>query len=343
MKGIVKTAKGAGNVAYTDVAAPRRPGKGQLLVEVKTAGICGSDIHIWHDTFMNIPPVVLGHEYVGIVIEAGEGVTAFKPGDIVTSEVPTECCGKCKFCRTGDIQHCIDRKGMGSSRNGAFAKYTFADERVTHKIPTSIGTRLGALLEPVATCAHCMEQTRIQGGETVVIAGPGPIGIIMAQLAKAEGGYVVVTGTDADQERLHLVKELGADQVINVQREDGVQLIRQMTGGYGCDVYIECSGNSRSVATGIEALRPLGRYTQMGVLGGPATVDWDRLANKEIIFTGVKCEKYSSWEKAIAYVEMGKVNLEKMVTHEFGYDQWEEAFRLFESKAGLKILLHPVE
>lgn len=343
MKAIVKTGKGSGNVCYMDVPKPGHPGPGQLLVEVKSAGICGSDIHIWHDTFPNIPPVVIGHEYAGVVVEVGEGVTGFQVGDVVSSEVPTECCGKCRFCRSGDIQHCISRRGMGSNRNGAFAKYTIADERVTHHMPTQIDIRLCALLEPISTCAHCMEQTKIQGGETVVIAGPGPIGLIMVQLAKAEGGYVVVTGTDVDEKRLSLALELGADKVINIQREDGIQMVRDMTEGYGCDVYIECSGNGRSVETGIEMLRPMGRYTQMGVLGRSITVNWDRLANKEIVFTGVKCEKYSSWERAIAYVRDRKVNLEKLVTHEFGYDQWEEAFQIFESKEGLKILLHPVE
>lgn len=343
MKAIMKTAKGPGNVAFMETADPGHPGAGQLLVEVKAAGICGSDIHIWRDTFPNFPPVVLGHEYVGVVLETGEGVEGFKAGDIVSSEVPTECCGKCRYCRTGDIQHCINRKGMGSSRNGAFARYTLADARVTHLAPKNMDIRLGALLEPISTCAHCMEQTQIQGGETVVIAGPGPIGLIMAQLAKAEGGYVIVTGTDVDEKRLALARELGADRTVNVQRANGVEIIREMTGGYGCDVYIECSGNGRSVALGIEALRCMGRYTQMGVLGKEATVDWDRMANKEIRFTGVKCEKYSSWEKAIAYVKAGKVDLEKMVTHEFTFDQWEEAFNVFESKAGLKILLHPVD
>ena len=188
-----------------------------------------------------------------------------------------------------------------------------------------------------------MEQTAIQGGEVVVVAGPGPIGLIMAQLAKAEGGYVIVTGTDVDEKRLELAKELGADAVINVQRTDGVKAIRDMTDGYGCDVYIDCSGNGRSVLLGIEALRYMGRYTQMGVLGRELTLNWDKIGLKELQVTGVRCEKYSSWERALAYVRAGKVNLEKLATHEFGFDQWEEAFKLFESKEGLKILMHPVE
>lgn len=343
MKAIIKTEKGPGHVYYTDVPDPGHPGPGYLLVEVKTAGICGSDVHIWHDTFPNKPPVVLGHEYVGVVLEVGDNVTEFKQGDIVTSEVPTEYCGKCKYCRTGDVQHCIDRGGMGGTRNGIFTKRQLVEARVSHLVPENVGTRLGALLEPVATCAHCMELTQIQGGEVVVIAGPGPIGLIMTQLAKAEGGYVIVTGTDVDIQRLELAKELGADQIINVQQENGIQKIRDLTNGYGCDVYIDCSGNGRSVALGVEALRYMGRYTQMGVIGKDITVNWDRIAVKEIKMTGVRCEKYSSWERALSYVRMGKVNLEKLATHEFGFDQWEEAFQLFESKAALKILMHPVE
>ena len=343
MKAIVKTAKGPGNVSYTDVPHPGQPGPGQILVKVKTAGICGSDIHIYHDTFMNAPPVILGHEYVGIVEAVGEGVTLFKTGDIISSEVPTELCGKCRYCRTGDFQHCINRKGMGATRNGAFAEYALVQENVAHKMPQDVDLRLGALVEPVSTCAHAMELTPIKGDDVVVVAGPGPIGLIMAQLAKAEGAYVIVTGTDVDEQRLKLALELGVDEVINVQRTNGVDAIRELTNGYGCDVYIECSGNVRSIELGIEALRPMGRYTQMGVLGAPATVNWDRLANKEIIFTGVKCEKYSSWERAIAYIERKKVNLEKLATHEFGFDQWEEAFKVFEKKSGLKVLLHPVQ
>lgn len=314
MKAIIKTEKGPGHVFYTDVPEPGHPGPGYLLVEVKTAGICGSDVHIWHDTFPNKPPVVLGHEYVGVVLEVGEGVTEFKPGDIVTSEVPTEYCGKCKYCRTGDVQHCIDRGGMGGTRNGIFTKYQLVEARVSHHVPENVDTRLGALLEPVSTCSHCMELTHIQGGEVVVVAGPGPIGLIMAQLAKAEGGYVIVTGTDVDEKRLELAKELGADAVINVQRTDGVKAIRDMTDGYGCDVYIDCSGNGRSVLLGIEALRYMGRYTQMGVLGRELTLNWDKIGLKELQVTGVRCEKYSSWERALAYVRAGKVNLEKLAT-----------------------------
>ena len=343
MKAIVKTEKGPGHVAYMEVPQPGHPGQGMLLVEVKTAGICGSDVHIYHDTFPNKPPVILGHEYVGVVLEAGEGVTGFKPGDVVSSEVPTSYCGNCKYCRSGDIQHCIDREGMGATRGGIFTKYQLVEARVTHLLPDNVDLRLGALLEPVSTCAHCMELTKIQGGEVVVVAGPGPIGLIMAQLAQAEGGLVIVTGTDVDQERLKLARELGIGNTINVQREDGVAAIRDLTGGYGCDVYIDCSGNERSIALGIEALRHMGRFTQMGVVGRNVTVNWDRLAVKEISMTGVRCEKYSSWERAIAYVKAGKVNLKKLATHDFGFDQWREAFKVFEEKSGLKILMHPVE
>ena len=343
MKALVKTIKGAGGVVYQDMPDPGTPPPGMILVEVKTVGICGSDIHVFHGTFMHVPPVIMGHEYVGVVVEVGAGVTRFKKGDKVSSEVATEYCGKCFFCRSGDIQQCIDRKGMGATRHGCFAHYALVQENVTHLLPDNVDYTLGALVEPVSTCSHCIEQTGIEGKDTVVVAGPGPIGLINMQLAKAEGAFVIVTGTSVDEERLKLAKELGADLTINVQTEDGLKIIKDVTNGYGSDVFLECSGNARSIALGIEAVRCQGKYTQMGVIGSDVTINLDRLANKEIKLTGVKAGKYSSWERAINYVQRGKVNLKKIATHEFGLDKWEDAFKVFESKQGLKILMHPVD
>jgi len=216
-------------------------------------------------------------------------------------------------------------------------------ENVTHLLPENIDFRLGALVEPVSTCSHCIELTGIEANDTVVVAGPGPIGLINMQLAKAEGAFVIVTGTSIDEERLRLAKELGADITVNVQSEDGLKIIRSLTEGYGADVFIECSGSPKSVAFGIEAVRCQGKYTQMGVMGADVTINLDRLANKEIKLTGVKAEKFSSWERAINSIKRGKVNLQKLATHEFGLDEWEKAFNVFESKQGLKILMHPVD
>jgi L-iditol 2-dehydrogenase len=343
MKALVKTIKGAGGVVYQEMPDPGSPPPGMILVEVKTVGICGSDIHIFHGTFMHEPPVIMGHEYVVVVVETGADVTKFKKGDKISSEVATEYCGKCRYCRSGDIQQCINRKGMGATRNGCFAKYALVQENVSHLLPDNIDCRLGALVEPVSTCSHCIEFTGIEANDVVVVAGPGPIGLINMQLAKAEGAFVIVTGTTIDEKRLKLAKELGADMSINVQAEDGLKIIRDITEGYGADVFLECSGNARSVALGIEAVRCMGRYTQMGVIGSEISINLDRLANKEIKFTGIKAEKYTSWERAISYIKRGKVNLAKLASHEFGLDKWEEAFAMVESKQGLKVLMHPVE
>ena len=232
---------------------------------------------------------------------------------------------------------------MGATRHGCFARYAMIQENVTHLLPDNVDLRLGALVEPVSTCSRCHELTGIEANDTVVVAGPGPIGLINMQLAKAEGAFVIVTGTSVDEERLKLARELGADVTINVQTQDGLKIIRELTGGYGADVFLECSGNPRSIALAVEAVRCMGKYTQMGIIGADVTVDLDRIANKEIRLTGSKAERFSSWERAIKMIERGKINLEKLATHDFGLDEWEKAFDVCESKQGLKILLHPVD
>jgi L-iditol 2-dehydrogenase len=343
MKAVVQTEPGAKKLAYIDVPEPEKPGPGMILAEVKYCGICGSDMHKYHGTFPVKPPVIIGHEYSAVVLETGPGVSRFVAGDKISSEVPVDCCGKCRYCLSGDIQHCIDRHGMGGSRNGCFTKYVLIPEMVTHKLPDDLDLKLGAVVEPVTTCAHCIDITGIKATDTVVIGGPGPIGLIMCQLAKAEGAFVIMTGINQDEKRLRFAKELGADMVINTQQIDALPELKKATSGYGIDTYIECSGNVHSAVFGIKALRCMGKYTQMGVLGTDALLPLDMIANKELKFTGVRSENYTSWEHALDYIRRGKVNLEKLVTHEFGLDQWLDAFELCDKKTGLKVLMHPVE
>jgi L-iditol 2-dehydrogenase len=344
MKAVVQTESGAKKLAYIDVPEPGNPGPGQILAEVKYCGICGSDMHKYHGTFPVKPPVIIGHEYSAVVVETGPGVTLFKKGDKISSEVCVDCCGKCRYCLSGDIQHCISRKGMGGSRPGCFTKYVVVPESVTHMLPDALDMRLGAAVEPVATCAHCIDLTGINATDFVVIGGPGPIGLIMCQLVKAEGAYVAITGIDVDEKRLDLAKELGADLIINTQQSDTVKTLNEMTDGYGIDTYIECSGNVHSAVLGIKALRCMGKYTQMGVMSQADVIfPINMIANKELKFTGIRSENYTSWKHALDYIKHDQVALEKIVTHEFGLDQWHEAFELCDRKEGLKVIMHPVE
>ncbi len=342
MKAVVKTAKGPGNVAYIDFPDPPKPLPGEILVEVKATGICGTDLHILHDTFRNRPPVVLGHEFSGVVVETGEGVTEFQPGDRVTAEAPAHICGKCRYCRTGNYNHCIDRLGMGWGVNGSFAKYTVIEEKMAHKVPDNVSFKAGALIEPMACVAHCIELTGIEAHDVVVISGPGPIGLLMTQLVKAEGATVVVTGMEIDEPRLQAAAELGADHTVNVQKQDAGKFIRDLTGGYGADVVIECAGAQGSVNACMDYVRKMGKYTQMALFGGKKIeVDFDKLVTKEIRTVGVQSQRWTSWDRALKLLAAGKVDLEPLATHEFSLREWEKAFEVFENKTGLKVVMYP--
>ncbi|MBZ4645919.1 MAG: putative arabitol-phosphate dehydrogenase [Clostridia bacterium] len=345
MKALVKYAKGNGNMEIRDVPEPK-PGPGQVKIEVKAAGICGSDLHIYHDDIaipLN-PPVVTGHEFCGVVVEVGEGVTAWKPGDRVTSETAFSFCGKCHYCITGYYNLCNERRTLGYWYNGAFAKYTVVLQERVHVLSDSIDFISGALLEPLACVTHAvLELTTITVGDVVLVVGPGAIGLATLQVAKAQGATVVVSGTSIDKERLEMAKKLGADYTINVQEEDLQKFIWELTKGRGVDVVLECSGVARAADDALKVIKKQGQFTQIGLFGKPITIDFERICFKELKVTGSLGSRWTSWEKAIQLVEQGKVRTKPLVSHEMPITEWEKAFRMFENKEGLKLVLIPVE
>jgi Threonine dehydrogenase and related Zn-dependent dehydrogenases len=340
MKAVVKEKKGIGNVIYTDIPEPQ-PKKGEIKVEVKAAGVCGTDLHILHDGFRYNPPVVLGHEFAGVVVALGEGVTSFKVGDRVTAEAPAHLCETCAFCRVGQYNLCSNRSGLGWGVNGCFAKYTIVEEKLTHKIPDTVSFKGGAVIEPLACVIHAIELTEVSADQTVLIAGPGPIGLLMLQGVKAEGARVVMAGTSIDKDRLALAKKLGADYTVNVQEQDLAGFVRGLTNSYGADVVFECSGNERSVDGCLEAIKKGGKYTQMGLFGKRIGIDIDKVVVKEIHIVGVQSQRWTSWERALKLLAAGKISLEPVVSGEYSLADWEKAFAAFESKQGLKIVMYP--
>ncbi len=340
MKAVVKEKKGIGNVVYRDVNEPS-PGAGEIKVEVKATGICGTDILIYYDRFRYNPPVVLGHEFSGTVVEVGEGVNEFHVGDRVAAEAPARICGTCIYCRTGNYNLCSNRLGLGWGVNGCFAKYCIVEATMTHKIPENISFKAGALCEPLACVAHGMELTNIKAEDIVVVAGPGPIGLLTLQMAKVEGAKVIVTGTSVDGQRLQIAQQLGADYIVNVEEEDLLAKVRSLTDGYGADIVLECSGNQTSANICFEVVKKGGKYTQIGLFGKPITLDFEKVAVKELKVTGVQSQRWTAWERALKLLAAGKIKLEPLVTGEFSLDGWEKAFKAFESKQGLKIVMYP--
>jgi L-iditol 2-dehydrogenase len=343
MKALVKFAEGDGNMEIRDVPEPIiKPG--QVKIEVKQAGICGSDLHIYHnDIEIPIkPPVITGHEFSGVVTEVGKGVTDWKPGDRVTSETAVSFCGECVYCLTGFYNLCKERKTLGYWYNGAFAKYTLVPQERVHALPNNIDFVTGAMLEPLACVTHAvLELTRITTGGTVLVIGPGAIGLNALQVAKAQGARVIVSGTSADRERLKIAEQLGAYCTVNVQKEDLQKVIADMTKGLGVDTVFECTGVASGVNDGLKVISKQGKYTQIGLFGKPVTIDFEKICYKELKVTGSLGSCRISWEKAIQLVEQGKVQLKPLVTHQFSIVEWKKAFEMYEKKEGIKFMLIP--
>lgn len=341
MKALVKYQKGPGNMEVRDIPEPV-PGAGQVKVKVKKAGICGSDLHIFNDDIAIAvrPPVVPGHEFSGVVTEVGEGVTEFRPGDRVVSEAVYDYCGSCLYCRTGFYNLCTNKKSLGYWYNGAFAEYTLIKESNLHHLPDDIDFLTGAMLEPLACCIHAIyDCCHIEAGDLVLISGPGAIGLMAAQTAKAAGARVVVTGTDADMERLRMAVELGSDYAVNIQRENADELIERLSGGWGADVVLECSGSEAAVRSGMKLLKKRGWYCQIGLTGRLIPFDIETICYKELHFSGSMASRYLNWEKGMQLIRQGLVKLAPLASHHFRLDDWEEAFRMFREKKGLKLIM----
>ncbi|WP_373895456.1 zinc-binding dehydrogenase [Virgibacillus sp. CBA3643] len=343
MKALVKTELGFGNLEIEDKEEPQA-GKGQVKIEVKYAGICGSDIHTYEGHYKVGVPVTLGHEFSGEVVEVDEGVTAFKPGDRVTSETTFYICGECEYCKAGDYNLCNHRKGLGTQQDGGFAKYLIAREASVHHLPEHVDYKSAAMTEPLACTHHVVSKTDISEGNIVVVIGPGPIGLFTAQVAKSRGATVLITGLTNDKVRLDKAKEIGIDYAVNTQEQDIKELVNSLTNDYGADVVFECSGAVPAAKQGLDLLRKKGQYGQVGIFAQPEVqFDLEKVIQKEIRVIGSRSQKPADWEPSLELMNNGSVNAKAMVTHEFDITQWDEAYQAIKSGEAIKVLLTPVD
>lgn len=339
MKALVKTQSGYGNIEICEMPEPQC-GVAEVKIEIKATGICGTDLHIYHDRFACTPPVILGHEFCGEVTEVGENVINIKPGDRVVAENVCISCGKCTLCLSGHYAICNDRKAQGVNLNGGFTKYVVCREDHVYKIPDNISFAEGALSEPLVCCTHAvLDQTVIHAGGIVLVSGPGAIGLMCAQLAKAEGATVVLTGTNSDKERLKVAKELGIDKTINIQEEDIFEVVNKLTDNRGVDVVLECSGVESAVHTGFKLIKKRGAYVQVGLFGKSITLDFEQVCYKEIKLTGTLSHTRKAWIKGLELVKQGKVKLKPLITDVVSLNDWKTGFEKFERKEGIKIVL----
>lgn len=344
MQALVKTQKGVGFLELREVPKPV-PGEGEVLIEVKAAGICATDVHVKHDSFPYWPPVVLGHEFSGQIVALGPNVKHFKEGERVVGEPHTQACGHCYLCRTGNIQICPTKRSPGWGIDGAFTKYLKMPERLLHRIPDNLSYEDAAVVEPTANTVHdVIERAKVEAGDFVVVLGPGPIGLLAALTARAGGArHVVMIGAPPDEAvRLKKARELGFETVINLAQTNPVEAVMDLTGGIGADLVIEASGAAPAIASTVDLVRKKGRICTIGLTGKDSIpFPWDKAAFKvcDIFFN--LSTSYTSWDRSIHLIATGKIPAGQVVSHRFPLADWEKAFEAVETQQALKALLIP--
>lgn len=343
MRALVKYQDGIGNMEVRTVPKPI-PGDSEVLLKVLAAGICGSDIHVWKGEWEWKYPFILGHEFVGEIIELGKLVNGYSVGERVVTEVHHSYCGTCSYCLTGLRHYCSSKKALGLDINGGFAEYVSVPANLLHKLPEEIDTISAALIEPTAVAVYAViERGRISPDDTVVVVGPGPIGILSAQAARAAGAKkVIIFGTNKDKAlRLKLCEQLDF-VTYNVQENKIGEILMRETGGRGVDVVVEASGSTQGIQTAIEIARKNGLVIPIGLPGTETTeVPWDKAVHKALTIKTSYSSSYLSWEKAISLVAQGKIKLLPLVTQKASLEEWEKIFEILDKGEGVKAVLIP--
>ncbi|MHC4401645.1 MAG: zinc-dependent alcohol dehydrogenase [Planctomycetota bacterium] len=344
MQALVKTEKGVGHLALVDMPEPR-PGSGEVLIEVRASGICGTDVHVKADRFPYWPPVILGHEFSGVVVGLGPDCRHVREGDRVVGEPHTRHCGQCYLCRTGNVQICPQKRSPGWGIHGSMAKYLVMPEKLLHLIPEGVDFDTAAVVEPTANAVHdVIERAGVTAGDFVVVLGPGPIGLLAGLTARAAGArHVMIVGAPPDEGfRLPKARQMGFPTVLNAGQVDVTEAVMDLTGGVGADMVVECSGAPEAIAGTVNLIRKRGTICAIGLTGGK-TVDfpWEQAAFRVADVFFCLSTSYTSWQRAIHLIATGQIPADQVISHRLPLAQWETAFDQIESLQALKVILHP--
>ena len=338
MKAICKTNTEAG---LTQIKAEVPvPSTNEVLIKILKTAICGTDLHIyqWDDWAKNTikPPLVIGHEFVGEIAETGEGVTHYKPGDIVSGEGHITC-GNCRNCRAGQRHLCNKTLGIGIHRSGAFAEYMTLPEGNVWPVHKEIDTDIASFFDPLGNAVHCALSFEMVAEDTL-ITGAGPIGCMAAAICKKIGARNVVV-TDINNYRLDLAKKMGADMVVNIQNENISDYYKKLRITNGFDIGLEMSGKSEALQELISHMYHGGKIALLGILPNETTVSWDEIIFKGLHLKGIYGrEMFETWYKMTQLLR-GGLDVSQIITHKFPADDFETAFSVIESGNCGKVIL----
>jgi len=339
MRAIAKLQPGPG-LQLTEVPVPI-PGINDVLIKIKKTSICGTDVHIynwdaWAEKTIQ-PPMVIGHEFVGVIEEAGANVQGFKRGDLVDGEGHIVC-GVCRNCLAGRRHLCKDTKGVGVNRDGAFAEYLCIPASNAVHVDPTIPLDVLSCFDPLGNATHTALQFDLVG-EDVLITGAGPIGCMAAAIARQAGARKVVV-TDINADRLGLAKKMGATRVVDVSREKLSDVQRDVGMKEGFDVGLEMSGNARALNDMIDNMAHGGRIALLGIMPDKAAIDWNKVVFNMLTIRGIYGrEMYETWYKMTALIQSG-LDISPVITHRFQFTEFQHAFDLMRSGKSGKIVLN---
>jgi L-iditol 2-dehydrogenase len=321
-------------------------GPDDVLVRVRACGICGSDVHgLDGSTGRRIPPLVMGHEAAGEVVECGANVTDLAPGERVTFD-STVYCGRCFFCARGEVNLCDNREVLGVSpgpyrRHGAFAEYVAVPRRIMYRLPDNLSYEQAALIEAVSVAVHAVNLTPVVLGDTAVVVGSGMIGLLAIQAVKHAGATRVIA-VDPDEGRLKVALWLGATDAVNPKAADAAEAIRGMTEGRGAAVAIECVGATEPVQTAIAAVRKGGAVTLVGNIQPEITLPLQSVVTRQIRVQG-SCASNGEYPASLELMAKGAIRVDAMISAVAPLVEGPGWFdRLYRREPGLmKVVLRP--
>lgn len=316
----------------------------QALLKVRAVGICGSDLEMYHHlvSFPVDPPVILGHEFSGTVVEVGSAVKGFKPGDRVVSETAAYICDECAQCRTGNYNQCPNRLGFGIRINGADAPYVAVRQDILHHVPDSVDLDDAALTEPLCVAYNALiAKSRVRPGDTVVVLGPGPIGLMCAQIARVCGASAIVLAGRGKSARMEVGRKVGATHTVDLTTEDLPSTVDDLTEGRGADLVVDAAGPAETVKLAMQIVRRNGQITKVAWGPKPLNLSLDPLLAKAVTLQGVFSHTWDTWERALRLEATGHVNLGDLISHRVPLDEWKLAFDALESREAIKALILP--
>jgi len=338
MRALVKS-KSERGIWMEDIDRPA-VGHNDVLIRVRRSAICGTDIHIyqWDEwAAKTIPvPLAIGHEFTGEIAEIGSEVVGFEIGDRVSAEGHITC-GVCRNCRAGRRHLCMNTRGVGVNRPGAFADYVAVPAFNVFKLPDAITEEIAAILDPLGNAVHTALSFDLVG-EDVLITGAGPIGIMAVAVAKYAGARHVVI-TDVNDYRLSLADRLGATRTLNVKRDSITDTMRELGMTEGFDVGMEMSGNPQAFRDLLKAMHHGGKVALLGIPPAETAIDWNEVIFKGLVLKGIYGrEMFETWYKMASMLQSG-LDVSPVITHRFPAADYEEAFKLMASGESGKVLL----